>query len=161
MSNTHTLTKTKTFQQQAPIKKIMLTESEDIENTESEKIILSAKHFQTIIETKDKAYEQCYRDAIHAAAKAKAEGIKINLYEMALEKEKREKQEIKDKNSLLENELNIFRSQLKSHPEVEKMTKQKSNRLFIENKETLIDEDCELSFRNEIDELKKRLGVDF
>ena len=156
MSNIHTLTQTKQKQQQ--IKKILMTETEE---TDSEQIIIPAKHFDAIIQNKDENFRRCLDDAIALSSRAQAESTKVSIYAMALEKEKREKEEIRNEKMVLEKELSAYKSKVKSTPEIEKMMKsmKSTTDTLIENKQTLIEDHYKKNYAEEIENLKKSLGL--
>lgn len=160
MSNVHTLTTTKKQQQQC--KKILLSETEQTNaDSDSEQIIIPARHFDAIIQNKDENFKRCLDDAIILSAKAKAESEKVTIYQMALEKEKREKEQIRNEKMVLEKELTAYKSKVKSSPEIDTMMKKmKSNTdTLIENKQALVEEHYKKNYADEIENLKKSLGL--
>lgn len=80
---------------------------------------------------------------------------------MALEKEKREKEEIRNEKMVLEKELSAYKSKVKSTPEIEKMMKsmKSTTDTLIENKQSLIEDHYKKNYADEIENLKKSLGL--
>lgn len=137
-------------------KKIMDSEENDMTNTETEteKIVMPAKHFHALIDNKDTAYNQIYRESITLAGDLKASKEKMNIYEKALQNKT-------NKCELLEKELTVHKGKYKTSAEfktqAEKMAKCQEK--FNEVKPKLIQDYYEKNHQKEIEELKKRFGV--
>lgn len=140
-------------------KKILLSETE---NEDTEKVIMPTRHFQAIIQSKDSAYEQSYREGVQLSSKLKAEGAKTAIYLSALEKEQREKETLKASNKQLEKELSIHKSKTKSSPEIEKMLlkMKEGDNYMAKNKQNLIEDHYKKNYASEVENLKKTLGVE-
>jgi hypothetical protein len=131
-------------------------------DTDTEKIVMPARHFNALIDNKDTAYQHACFDAISASAKLKGEVEEKSAYKEALEIERREKEQLANRCQLYEKELATHRSKSKSTPQVQEMLKkmQASDEYLYKNKEALIEQYYKKNCAAKVDAVRKSLGLE-
>lgn len=135
-------------------KKILMTESENMNMTESEKLLISASQFNALMQNRDTTFKQAVDETISLSAHIKALQEKTNIYEKALSQER-------NKYQILANELNVHKSKNQTSPDINiLLEKMRQNTEYLnKNKAKLIEDAYKKNHAKEIDELKKKFGL--
>lgn len=136
--------------------------TDTIYDSDTEKIIMPAKHFKALIENKNISYKQSYNEAIELSGKLREEIAVKKAYQEALQKLKTEKDVYLNKCSMYEKEINSHKSKTKNTPLVDDMlVKMKTNEEYLsKNKESLIQDYYDKNCASKVDSVRKSLGLE-
>jgi len=142
-------------------KRILESEVDSEVVTDTQIIQMPSKHFHILIENKNSLNKNLFNETVELSAKLKGEEEEKKLYIEAYNKEKKERELTMQKCNMIEKELSIHKSRIKTAPEIERMLSntQKNDEYIIKNKDKLVGEYYNKNYLPKTEALKKSLGL--